>query len=250
MKRRESSRALTEQDFNKIIGLCKELMKKRKGFMYVGEFQQYVFYNMLWYLGTRPRESYGALVSDIDLENKTFFISGERNKQKESATLNIPTPLIPILKEYLDYHKEHFNNSKWLFPSQWKNDKPKYRGTVIRNFSNHLRYLGLNQVRFIDGQGNKKLTYNLYSFRKGHGSFVYMKTGDIILAQKSLRHKDIGTTIKFYIKGVDEFAQKKISAVFEGTFKQDNNQNELIEEIRELRDQNFKLIQRLLEVQV
>ena len=169
-------------------------------------------YSAMWYIGTRPKEAYGALLSDIDTENETFFINANRNKTKRSRIRKIPKPFIVILSKYLIVRKKLFPKNKYLFPSSTINHIS--RRTLQINLQKTLEELGLLEVDFIDEQGRPRYTINLYSFRKGHATYLYEETGDPYLVKESLDHKNITTTIKFFIRAIPKRTQARICEVF------------------------------------
>jgi len=209
----ETSRPLTLREFEKIISYCRKKQNKVKNknlkFVY---FRNACLFSLLWFIGCRPREAYASLLTDLDLRNNTFFINGDRNKVKKSRTRKIPKKLRNILVEYLQQKNKLFPNSKYLFPSI-KNNCIARRSLQLE-FQRILKSLNLLEVNFIDNKNVPRYSLNLYSFRKGHGTYLYEKTGDPYLVQKSLDHLNIETTCKFYIRAMPEIISEKILMVF------------------------------------
>ena len=213
MATHEKSRAIKKIEYEKLLrylgGKFSNATHINRKFSYLRDM---CIYSVMWNIGTRPKEAYGALISDVDIENKSFFISATRNKTKRSRGRKMSRPLIVILSKYLKVRKKLFPNNKYLFPTS--SIKGISRRTLQINFQRALNDLGLLQVDFIDERGFPRYTLNLYSFRKGHATFLYEETGDPYIVKESLDHKNIETTIKFYIKVMPNKTQGRICEVF------------------------------------
>lgn len=213
MKIREKSRPLRKHEYEKIIlHLLTKISNtnhKTRKFAY---FRNICIYSTMWYIGARPEEAYASLTSDLDLEAQTFFINGNRNKTRRSRERKIPKPLIALLNKYLQIKTKTFPKNKYLFPAS--QSKPINRRTLQIDFQRILEQLKLLEIDFIDKRGSPRYTINLYSFRKGHATYLYEETGDPYLVKESLNHKNITTTIKFYIKAMPKKTQNKICEVF------------------------------------
>jgi len=213
MVNHEKSRPLTRAEYERLLKYlgCRFTKAKHtnRKFSY---FRDMCIYSVMWYIGTRPREAYGALITDVNMENESFFISAIRNKTKRSRGRKMPKPLIVMLNKYLETRRKLFPNNKYLFPTS--STKGISRRTLQINFQRALTSLGLLQIDFIDERGFPRYTLNLYSFRKGHATFLYEETGDPYIVKESLDHKNIETTIRFYIKAMPSKIQNRICEVF------------------------------------
>lgn len=210
----ETSRALKKNEFEQIIEICRNNFDRFKHderkFIWM---RNLCFFSTMWFIGCRPKESYAALISDVDLINDNFFINGDRNKTRKTRIRKIPFQLKNIFIEYIKWKIKVFPNSKFLFPSI-KTDSFVTKRSVQKCFQKILKKINLFEINYIDKKQVPRYTLNLYSFRKGHATYLYEKTGDPYLVQKSLDHLHIETTCKFYIKTMPEIINQKILSVF------------------------------------
>ena len=213
MKNHETSRAITKNEYERLIRHLADKFwnttSPNRKFVYL---RDACLYSMMWNIGLRPKESYGAKLSDIRLEDRLFFVDSSRNKTRKPRIRKIPKSIVKLLEKYLCIRKSLFQRNKYLFPSI--SGKCISRRTLQINFERVLRNLGLLEIEYVDKRGIPRYTINLYSFRKGHATYLYEETGDPYIVKESLDHKNIETTIKFYIKTMPGKTQDRICSVF------------------------------------
>lgn len=157
------------------------------------------------YLGLRREEVLGLRWSDIDFENQrvhirnvcvlvgTEIVYREKTKTKKSkATMHI----INSLMNYLLELKEQQEKDRELFGygyiendyvCKWSDGKPIKPNNVSQAYKRLLKQIGLRHTRFHD-------------LRHTVGTIILEETGDIKLAQQTLRHTNIETTANIYVK--------------------------------------------------
>lgn len=165
------------------------------------------------YLGLRREEVLGLRWQDVDFENQLVHIRNvcvlvnskavyrEKTKTKGSkASLHMIKPLM----EYLYNLKLQQEADKKFFGEgyedndyvcKWNTGKPIKPNNVSQGYSNLLKKIGLRHTRFHD-------------LRHTVGSIILEETGDIKLAQQTLRHSNIETTANIYAKHSDKSISK------------------------------------------
>ncbi len=165
--RKKEKPQLTEDEFKKIALRCEGLRES-------------TIVNFLWFTGVRAKEICSLKIDDINLIEKSLFVSVSK-----SSMGNRPIPihrgLFILLKEYMDRRNSFLLDHDYLFINK--------RGGPLK----YRTLLGL-LARVSKGK------FTTHSYRRGLITSVYNKTGDIVLAQQIAGHSSIKTT-RGYIKG-------------------------------------------------
>lgn len=207
------SRPLTKDEYESILSYCRMKFNVNKNpYRKFVHLRNLCLYSFMWNIGSRPSEALKIRLKDINLKDNIVFIDGKNNKTKKSRHRKISTPLKEILIEYLLQLYKICPETTFLFPT--KSRESVSRRTIQYSFEKVLIKLDLLEISFIDKNNTPRYTLNLYSFRKGHGTYLYEKTGDVYIVQKSLDHEDVATTIKFYIRTIPDKINEKILCVF------------------------------------
>ena len=172
--RKKEKPQLTEQEFMKCASRCEGLRES-------------TIVNFLWYTGVRAKEICSLKISDINLLEKSLFVSVSK-----SETGNRPIPvhraLFLLLQEYMKKRNSFELDHDFLF---------------INKQGNPIKYRTL--LRLLHRISKKK--FSTHSYRRGLGTQVFNKSGDIMLTRDILGHASVETTQK-YILGDKERLEK------------------------------------------
>jgi integrase len=153
-------------------------------------------FTVAWTVGLRAGELLGLTVADVDFERLTICPRKQADdrtrvlrdlKTKKSRT---PVPITPetaaVVRGYLENHWKE-NPQGLLFPN--RKGKPWKRATVVRcGLHPVLRKLGIPTQRA-----------GLHAFRHGLGTALANSGASPVVVQRTLRHTDIKTTLRFYV---------------------------------------------------
>lgn len=132
-----------------------------------------------------------------------------QEKKLKTAASRGAVPVIPQLAKVLEAHRNGFADDAFIFAG------PKFgRPLDLKNLANRV---------IIPRLKKKKIEWHGYhSFRRGLGTNLYhLKTPDNII-QAILRHADLATTMKHYVKPMSpdvKAAMSKLSRVLNGMSK-------------------------------
>ena len=199
--RKKKAKYYTAEEFKKFIQEAKEHAEEHEiKHMNLGEWDYYVFFNILFYTGLRKGECHGLRWSDIDFEsallnversiiqkyNKSKQVDIESPPKTESSerTLQMPEPLIVILKQ----HKER---------------KKKLRGfseddLICSNGDRCLRDGSIynRKVQFAESAGVKQI--RIHDFRHSHVSVLANAGINIQEIARRLGHSRVEETWNTY----------------------------------------------------
>lgn len=163
--------------------------------------------------GLRAGELLGLTVADIDFERLMIFPrkqSDDRTRQLrdlKTKKSRMPVPMTPetaeILRAYLKNHWKD-NPDKLLFPN--RNNRPYKRATVVKwGLHPILKKLGMPTYRV-----------GFHAFRHGLGTVLADAGTSPAIVQKTLRHSDIKTTLRFYVHADAEAQRAALASVSTG----------------------------------
>lgn len=139
-------------------------------------------------MGLRPSEIIGLHWEDVNLRSGKLrvhqgFVRGHLGSTKTGTDVTLPM-LQLVLGLLKAWHQQQGEPSTgWVFPNQSREDPINIRDYVVAVLRPSI-------------PGWK----SLYAFRRGAGSILTELTGNPIAAQQMLRHLDLTTTIRHYIK--------------------------------------------------
>lgn len=153
-------------------------------------------------MGLRPSEIIGLHWEDVNLKAGRLRVHQAYVRGHLGTTKTGVDVTLPMLKMVMGLFKAWYEQSGspstgWVFPNQSRKDPINIRDYVVAVLRPSI-------------PGWK----SLYAFRRGAGSILTELTGDPIAAQQMLRHLDLTTTIRHYIK-------TKRAALMEGVQKLD-----------------------------
>lgn len=215
MIRRKIPPAISVEDLNKMIELELFKSEKKHGIFSFVHYRNAFMYKFNFLMqGLRPKEMFGALVDDLDMIEKKFYIRGEDNKLCQQDYQPIPQILIDDLKVYLNVRTLYFSHSPYLFPSSTK-EGCLDRSTWSRIFRDDIKELNIYKVNYIDKAGRKRANYNCYSIRHGFGTYAIIKTkGNLYKVKVMMRHKWIGTTMKYIWTAEKDLRKDYVGEIF------------------------------------
>jgi integrase len=167
-------------------------------------------FTLAWTVGLRAGELLGLTVADVDFDRLTICPRKQADdrtrelrelKTKKSRT---PVPITPetatVIRAYLQDHWKK-NPQGLLFPN--RRGKPCKRANVVR-FGLHpvLKKLGLPTHRA-----------GLHAFRHGLGTALANSGASPAVVQRTLRHTDIKTTLRFYVHADAEVQRAALARV-------------------------------------
>jgi integrase len=139
-------------------------------------------------MGLRPSEIIGLDWQDVNLSGAKLrvhqaYVRGHLGTTKTGTDVTLPMMKL-VHGLFKAWHEQNGSpNSGWVFPNQSGKDPINIRDFVVAVLRPNI-------------PGWK----SLYAFRRGAGSILTELTGDPIAAQQMLRHIDLTTTIRHYIK--------------------------------------------------
>lgn len=142
---------------------------------------------------------------NIDLDERSIKIV---NGKTGDGYVDIPKDILPILKKW----KYLTSNQEYFIP--FENDLYESRKNhLTKGFHRALKKAGLliPYTKNSKGVVRNKLTF--HSWRHTFATFIWEKSGDIYLVQKSLRHSAVRTT-EIYTHVSDPKKKEKIDSVF------------------------------------
>jgi integrase len=153
-------------------------------------------------MGLRPSEIIGLDWQDVNLKAGRLRVHQAYVRGHLGTTKTGVDVTLPMLKMVMGLFKAWYEQSGepstgWVFPNQSRKDPINIRDYVVAVL-----------------RPNIPAWKSLYAFRRGAGSILTELTGDPIAAQQMLRHLDLTTTIRHYIK-------TKRAALMEGVQKLD-----------------------------
>ena len=160
-------------------------------------------------MGLRPKEANNILLNDISFNENTLYIHAENNKQRNQDIMPIQLSLSNKIKSYLKIRNRFFPNSPYLFPSTFNSEKPVYRGTLIRAFTEALELSDMKKTSYVDKQGNNRINLSLYSLRHSFGTFAMHSLKDNKQVAKLLRHYDPQCRTTFIYTHTDEILSRR-----------------------------------------
>lgn len=165
-----------------------------------------VIFSICFYMGFRPKEAKDIKISHIDLEKKEIYIPAENNKQRNQDVYPIPEIIFPLIKIYLRFRN---SKSEWVFPSGRNQNKPIYRGTLIRAFEKAIIYSDFKKISYTDKRGNKRRNLSIYSLRHSFGTKAMNKLKDVKQVAKVMRHYDEKCRSTYVYIHTDNMASRK-----------------------------------------
>lgn len=175
ISKRKLKKVRTVIEEEDIIRLCEYLEANNKYFLLACYILHYCF--------VRPKEMSYIKLSDINLQKQTLYISGDVSKNRESATVTLPTKVIHLMLD-LDTFK-HPNNF-YLFSDNFKPGKSyKYSKQFTDFWSLKVR----KDLKF-------PLKYQFYSL-KDTGITEMLRNYDTLTVRDQARHSSIEMTNKY-----------------------------------------------------
>jgi integrase len=167
-------------------------------------------FTLAWTVGLRAGELLGLTVADVDFERLTICPRKQADdrtrvlrelKTKKSRT---PVPITPetaaVVRTYLQNHWKE-NPQGLLFPN--RKGKPWKRATVVRcGLRPVLRKLGIPTHRA-----------GMHAFRHGLGTALANSGASPAVVQRTLRHTDIKTTLRFYVHADAEVQRAALAQI-------------------------------------
>ncbi len=160
--------------------------------------------------GLRAGELLGLVVSDVDFERRLVCPRKQADdrtrelrdlKTKKSKT---PIPITPetatVLRNYLKNHWKE-NPQGLLFPNRL--GRPRKRVNVVK--------FGLRPVLKKLGLPTRKA--GMHAFRHGLGTALANAGVSPAIVQRTLRHTDIKTTLRFYVHADDETQREALAQI-------------------------------------
>lgn len=168
---------------------------------YVGQTDKYLQLAicLCYYCAIRPVELRRLRVRNINLEVGVIFMDGTQTKNKDNASITIPSILIPLLKEY-ELHKYPANYYLFGAKTLRAGAKPCGRDTISKRHKKVVQTL--KQTGFIKDTEGK----TFYSWKDTAAKDLVEQGVDILKIKDHFRHKELKTTQKYMIMygGVNE----------------------------------------------
>lgn len=213
----------SNEDCEKLLTFIKEHTNKQR---------LYLMTKLLIHSGLRRNEICNLKIDDIDKENSTIKVFG---KGKKIVNQPIPSAIMIELIEYI-------NTERAETMLQYKNLGGKDKGFIFvsgigekcnkekKDLTNGNRVddnVFYQQVkRFASKAGIQNASsISLHSLRRFAGTTIYNETGDIKTACEFLRHSDISTTEKCYIK----YDKERLSDTVNSIYNKETNQDKFSE---------------------
>jgi integrase len=141
-------------------------------------------------MGLRPSEIVGLCWEDVNLRASKLHLHQAYVRGHLGTIKNDVDVWLPMLKMVLGMFKAWHDqcgkpDGGWVFPNQTREDPINIRDYVV------------GVLRPAVG---KKQWKSLYAFRRGAGTVLTALTGNPIAAQQMLRHLDLSTTMRHYVK--------------------------------------------------
>ena len=186
----------TPEEFKKFIEIAKrQAIEKQKKEKNMYEWNFYVFFNIAYYTGLRKGEIHALRWNDIDndylsvkhsitqkLKGKTDVETPPKNKSS-IRTLQIPLPLVKILKEHKKGQMQLPNFSE---DNRVLGDSKCLRDTTIQK--RNMLYSSLAKVK----------TIRIHDFRHSHASLLANMGINIQEVARRLGHKKVEITWDIY----------------------------------------------------
>ncbi|WP_283714629.1 tyrosine-type recombinase/integrase [Clostridium perfringens] len=173
---RKAKAEITIDEFNKLL--------KSLDLTLFSEYRDYIVIQLLMDTGMRVGECLELREEDIDIRNKTIFISGEIAKGRRDRYVFFSNTMQRMLQKWLNY-KDRYVESNYIFVT---NRGGKYQ---VHSFEKHMRnYLKKAKIY-------KQITP--HTLRNNFAKRFLMSGGDIYTLSRLLGHSDIRTTQSAYL---------------------------------------------------
>ena len=203
----------TPEEFKKFIEIAKrQAIEKQKKEKNMYEWNFYVFFNIAYYTGLRKGEIHALRWNDIDndylsvkhsitqkLKGKTDVETPPKNKSSR-RTLQIPLPLVKILKEHKKGQMQLPNFSE---DNRVLGDSKCLRDTTIQK--RNMLYSSLAKVK----------TIRIHDFRHSHASLLANMGINIQEIARRLGHSNVEMTWNTYAHLYPKEEEKAIAILNE-----------------------------------
>ncbi|OPX47862.1 tyrosine-type recombinase/integrase [Clostridium thermobutyricum] len=159
------------------------------------EYRDYVIIQLIFDTGMRLGECLSLEIENIDLINKTIFLSAEVTKGKKDRYVFFSQKMKELLGRWIRY-KDAIQENDLIFPTQRTN-----RMLTASNFERNFRiYLKRARIK-------KKITP--HTLRNNFGRRFLLNGGDIFMLSKILGHSSVTVTEKAYLDLTTEDIRRK-----------------------------------------
>lgn len=203
----------TEEDCEKLLNYVKSHTKKKR---------LYLMLELLLNSGLRRFEICNLKIDDIDTVNNAIRVVGKGNKIDSQL---IRSDIIQQLLDYISTERKEIMNKYielggvdlgYIFVSGIgtscnADKKRKDNGNKV---GEDVLYQQLKRYAKLSGMQNAEFV-SPHSLRRRFGTSIQEKTGDIVMAQKALRHSSIMTTAKHYV----DFDKQRLRAVVDNLYE-------------------------------
>ncbi|MFC1564090.1 tyrosine-type recombinase/integrase [candidate division KSB1 bacterium] len=168
--------------------------------------------------GLRISEICNLKKEHIDLgEKKIFVIQGKG--RKDAVVDIVDDRFLPIIDQYLKFHKNVYPKKSYLFPGLVYNSKRISRATLLNQFTKAIRKTKLLKFDFETSNGHRRNNFNFHTLRHTYCTYLIKKGLPLNYVQKLMRHSSVEMTQRYtHITDVD--MREKIDKIF-------NNNNQV-----------------------
>ncbi|WP_297633513.1 tyrosine-type recombinase/integrase [uncultured Clostridium sp.] len=185
--KRTSKDQLTDEEYKKLI--------KTMDLSKFHEYRDYVITNLIFDTGMRLSECLSLTYEEVDIVNKTIFLSATVTKGKRDRYVFYSDKMGKLLRRWLKY-KDVMVDSDLLFPTQRTN-----RMMATNNYERNFR------VYLKNAHIDKNVTP--HSLRNNFARRFLLNGGDIFMLSKILGHSSVMVTEKAYLDVTTEDIRKK-----------------------------------------
>ena len=182
---RKPKSEITTDEFNKIL--------KNLDLSLFAEYRDYVIIQLLMDTGMRVTECLELTLENIDLKNKTIFISGEIAKGRRDRYVFFSNVMQTILKRWINY-KDRYIEGETIFTT-----------TTGRKYWNHN--LEKNMRKYVK-RANIDKQITPHTLRNNFAKRFLLSGGDIYTLSRLLGHSSVKTTESAYLDLTTEDIKK------------------------------------------
>lgn len=182
---RKAKDEVTTEEFNKLLKVFDLTL--------FSEYRDYICCQILLDCGLRIGECLELKVTDIDLKNKSIYITADIAKGRRDRYVFFSNTMGKMLQRWFDY-KDRYVETDYIFVSNRGNKLSV--SNFEKNFKTYLK--------------RAKIDKNIspHSMRRLHGKKLLLSGLDITLVSRLLGHADIRTTLQAYMDLTTEDLRK------------------------------------------
>lgn len=173
------------------------------------EFRNELLFRLLYQTGLRETELAKTRLSDIDRDEHKITVRSKIAKNGKGRPTYYRKSLDPLLNQWLDggYRDSIYmaDQSRYLFPT---NQTEHLTGNLINiHVVQAARNAGLQEVLYIDKNGNKRYKVTAHAFRHSFAIQSLLNGMDLKTLQELMGHRNLSTT-EDYLDVIDQHKRR------------------------------------------